>query len=337
VTTLVFCENCGSTVKASARFCGTCGSQQPSAPGDEPAVRSEPVHPPTGPSGAAVGQELEPSAASNGPSSAVAPTSPQPKTAGPKDKLAGQYRVCVVRECAAGPVPAEESLLFPVALDERDTIALEPRDGSDIRHANCTAIKVAQVGATNSLLRVKDIRGRVLLTDARITVACSRFDKGGGWWGMGAGALVAIPLNVGSHALAAHRRRGRMLVGQVRYPWITEVYAQSKVGYKGVESLRVVANVGGKSRLRLDLQFPKDVDALAIGTELVHRVARFRLKHDEGEMDEAERERLVELTTVPKIVYVKETGNMGGHKFPTSWPASERSARFGLVSGEVAS
>jgi hypothetical protein len=257
------------------------------------------------------------------------------KPAAPPARAAASYRICAIREVAEAGRKASEGFLYPVALDRPDEIALEARDGDDIKRVNCTSIKVMQVGSKGQMLRVREIRGQVLVTDARITVACSKYDKGGGWWGTGAGAIVALPLNVGSHALAAHRRRGKMLVGQVRYPWIESVWAQNKAGFRGAEALRVIANAGGKRRLRLDLQFPKNVDATAVARELIQRAAAFRLEHDDQAHGDEEREKLIALTHIDPLLYDRSTGKMAGHQFPSSWPASDRSASFGLRDEET--
>jgi hypothetical protein len=120
-----------------------------------------------------------------------------------------------------------------------------------------------------------------------------------------------------------------MLVGQVRYPWIEGVYAQNKDGFRGAEILRVIVNAGGKSRLHVELTFPKSVDATSIGTELIRRAARFRLEHDPDPMADSEREKFEELARVRPLAYTKGSGKMAGHQFPTSWPVSMRSALFG--------
>jgi hypothetical protein len=249
----------------------------------------------------------------------------RPTTADP------HYTLLTIREVFAGRAKAEDGLLFPVPLDQTDMIAVESRDGRKIKSADCVAIALRVNGARRPIAVLRDIRAQLMLTDARLTIACSKFDKGGGWWGMGGGALLAIPLNVGSHALAAHRRRGKMLVGQVRYPWLHSVYAQNRVGWGGAEVLRVFANAGGNGLFQLDLTFPKDVDATAIATELIRRAAAFRLEHDEDVGSPEDHRRLQELSTAARLVDVKGSGQMTGHTLPKAWPASVHSARFGLT------
>jgi hypothetical protein len=244
------------------------------------------------------------------------------------------YTVCTIREVGDGPDELADGLIYPVPLEQADSVAVEPRDGDDVKSLICTAVEIRIAGAKKPMLSVQKIRARVLLTDARLTFACSKFDKGGGWWGIGAGALVAIPANVGSKALAARRRRGKMLVGQIRYPWIKSVYAQNKGGWNAVKMLRVLVNAGGNQEFRVNLTLPSDVDATAAGTELIRRAAAFRLAHDEGEFGEEERARLTELASVDPLVWVKGTGQMAGEVFPTSWGPGEKTASFGLHGGE---
>jgi hypothetical protein len=317
MSTTVFCEVCGVGLASTAKFCGSCGSPQrvdepaASGPNDTPVAVTPPPPPAT------------PEPRSNGASRAAAASAPA-------NDFAADYTICVIREVADAPTDLEEGLIYPVAVDQRDTVAVEPRDGAEIRRAKCTAIEVALVGNDRPLLRATDISAEVMLTQARITIASSKFDKGGGWRGWGIGGLaLSVPLNAASHAFAARRRRGKMLVGQVRFPWVDAVYAQSRLGFGGREKLRVVANSGGGNRVRVDLTFPNDIDACAIAGETIRRAAAFRLSHDD-QFEEAERQRLVELARVAAPVYTKGSGKMAGEKFPTSWPASVRTARFGL-------
>jgi hypothetical protein len=261
-------------------------------------------------------------------------SSPRPPSAasqapnGPAPSRRPNYAVCAVRDVLDGPFGPEDGFFLPVPALEKDTVILESRDGTNVRRILCKGISVRAGEQHKRLLRATDIRAQVLVTDARITVACSKFDKGGGWWGIGAGALVAIPLNAGSKALAARRRRGRMFVGQIRYPWISAVYAQNKGGLRGVEMLRVTVKSGGRS-LWLDLTLPSDVDATAVAAELIRRTAQFRLAH-ERPMEDKERAALTELSNIPPLVWRRDEKKMVGHSFPTFWPVGDKSARFGL-------
>jgi hypothetical protein len=336
MSTTVFCEACGAGIESTANFCVQCGSAQ--APtGASNGRQLAPVGLATSGNGGPAPSPASPLASDVDAAPAITPASSHTASAAsaappaPASAAARGYTICAIREVADDHGNLEEGLLYPVGLEGRDTVAVEARDGSRINRLNCTAIDVAPVGAKQTLLRVKDISAQVMLTDARVTVACTKYDKGGGWrgWGIG-GVALSLPLNAASHALAARRRRGKMLVGQVRYPWISGVYAQSRVGFGGTEKLRVIASVSGGKRLRIDLTFPKDIDACAVGTELIRRTAAFRLTHDDAPLAEDVQRRLRELAAVAPLKFVKGSGQMAGHQFPTCWPASERSARFGL-------
>lgn len=303
----MFCEECGTQLDDESRFCDNCGVRV----GDEPEAGRTPAEPPVD-----VEASTEDLAAA---------------TVG----VVQQWGVVAVRHITDGTWGDREGMLFPVPL-ELDTVRTEERDGF-VRSLYCQAISVKEQGAARPVMRARDIRGHVLLTESRIAVACSRYEKGGGWWGFGDGALLALPLNAGSHALAAMRRRGKMLVGQVRYPWIESVYGQNKVGRKGAEAIRIVVNLGGKRRVHLDLTLPNDIDAMAVATELIRLAAKFRLAHDPSPLGEQERERLLALADLEPLVYARGTGKMTGRTFPSSWPLSGRSASFGLEQEAVAS
>ena len=57
-----------------------------------------------------------------------------------------------------------------------------------------------------------------------------KYDKGGGWWGIGTGAVIALGANMVSHALAAPRRKGTILTGHICYNWLRKVGGSPKNG-----------------------------------------------------------------------------------------------------------
>jgi hypothetical protein len=223
------------------------------------------------------------------------------------------------------PFSSEDSLIFPVPGHDVDSVILEPRDGSNVQRTFCNEIKVSGGPRDEQILRAASIRAQVLITDARLTVACSNYDNGGGWLGS-PGLMLA--LNAGSKLPSARRRRGKMLVGQIRYPWIRAVYAQNKAGWSGIEMLRVFVKARDEVYW-LDLTFPRDVDATAVGTELIRRAARFRLAY-EPDLNGVERAKMEELANVGPLAWRRNEKKMAGHKFPCHWRAAPRSARFGL-------
>jgi len=219
----------------------------------------------------------------------------------------------------------EEGLMQPVPALEANTIMLEERDGSDIR-------RIAAKGAWVELndkrtARVSDVRIDVFITDARLALACTKYTKGGGWIGFGGGGVItALALNAGSKALAARRRHGKMLVGQVRYPWLRSVGSSGKTGWGSEE--RIYLNTkASDTEVCLAVTLPKNVDSASVAAEVARRAARWRLAH-EREFTDEQRSRLEELTTAEPLEPPK--GKIRFHVFPNYWKVHEKSARFGL-------
>lgn len=219
----------------------------------------------------------------------------------------------------------ELGLLAPVpSAAGSDTVHVDPTDGDCPLTFHCTSVTL-RIASGDRVLQARDLRVVTTLTDGRVIFACSRFDKGGGWFG----GLGAIALNAGSMALAARRRRGKTLVGHLRYPWISAVYAQNRSGMLSSEQLRIFF-VDDGVRMQLDLGLPKDVDATAVATEMIRRTAAFRLGH-EPELSDGQRAELAELAELAPLVEVPGDKQMVGRRFSTSWPATETSARFGMT------
>ncbi len=243
-----------------------------------------------------------------------------------------------IRETTDAPDTASDGLMYPVALDTPDTVALEAADGPDPKQLVCIGFSMRPVVNKTAMVRLTDINAALIITRARLVFACSKYEKGGGWFGVGAGALLALPANLGSKALAARRRQGKMLVGHVRYPWINGVYAKNKGGWKPHKAVAVTIKSGGYL-WQLDFTLRKEEDAAAVVSALVRRAAAFRLEHedlDSGENAATKREKLSQLANSPSFGPVKGT-ELEGLNFPTHWPVGDKSARFGLdASGDAA-
>ncbi|MEQ1702328.1 MAG: DUF2510 domain-containing protein [Ilumatobacteraceae bacterium] len=182
----------------------------------------------------------------------------------------------------------DDGSLYPVLGDERNEIEFEPLDGTNVKTLYANAMQVRRVvGSTlNQEASISEIKASVYITDARVAIACTKYDKGGGW----RGASLAVPvLNLASKARAASRRRGKMLVGHVRYPWLSSVGFTEKTGFSSTDSLRlfVVERIDGvKRRVCLELDFPKGTDTAALARLISQRAATYRLRHDRELGDE---------------------------------------------------
>jgi hypothetical protein len=358
-----FCTSCGEPVGAEAKFCISCGAAlvfstpvSPPAPATDSAdhVRTgETAHTPDG-AGTKTGtldadgisdEVTPPPLASVETEDGVQPVAPSEEPAAPSplvkkpnDAAHPFYTVCTIREVVEGiGADPEQSLIFPVPSTEPDSVVLELRDGTISSRALCSLIEVDLLDSSlkrqKTLLKAPDISAQVQLTEARLTLACTKYQKGGGWYG---DPLSMIVLNAGSKIRASVQRRGKMLVGQVRYPWVRAVYAQNKDGWRRAPVLRVIMNVPGDQAMRLDLTFPKHFQATSIATDLIRLAARYRLTH-EFDLGDDERSKLEELAEIPPLVYQPGTGNMVGRRFPTYWNATPATARIGLAVSEAPS
>lgn len=183
----------------------------------------------------------------------------------------------------------DDGSLYPVlgdADDRRHLIAVEPLDGTAIDQAPVKAIYVRESidGKLVTTSKLLEVEPTLYVTDARVAVACAKFDKGGGWMGFGAAGLVtAGVLNVASKARAAHRRKGKMLVGHARYPWISDVGFSPKAGLLSTEDLRVVVGVsenGRRKKVYLDFSLGRGASAARLAHSIARRCAGYRLAHD---------------------------------------------------------
>lgn len=197
----------------------------------------------------------------------------------------------------------EDGALYPVLGDERNEIEFEALDGRDVKTLYAESLTVLRTVGSKLVTQAKvsDIKATVFVTDARVAIACTKYDKGGGW----RGASLAVPvLNLASKARAATRRRGKMLVGHVRYPWLVSVGFIAKTSWSTSDQIRltVAEKVDGNAKqMHLDLTFPKGTDVAKLAQVIAQRAAAYRLTHD-VELADAERaafEALVRGGTAP--------------------------------------
>ncbi len=215
----------------------------------------------------------------------------------------------------------EQSLILPVPGPNSDTVLLEERDGPNISQFSARAVRLDLNGSL--VAKASDIKVGVFITDARVALACSRYQKGGGWYG---GLTAMVLFNAVSKARAAYKRRGKMLVGQVRYPWIQQVGSTSKAGFGSEERLVLDARGADGGNYRLTLVLPKSIDGALVAASVANRAAAYRLACDPS-IDPAAAERLRQLVaTGPLPSAGKNT--IAFHQFPLPHPIEPGSARL---------
>jgi hypothetical protein len=179
----------------------------------------------------------------------------------------------------------------------------DPGDGGRMTEVVATRVTVHEgdgSGGLRPLVRLSDMTADVYVTDCRVVVACARFDKGGGWSGS---PVTALALNAVSRARAKSRSRGKVLVGQVRHPWLSSVSVSPKQAWLDDSELRLhlVDRTGGTDRrLVLELTLHKAEDAIALAQEITHRAAVHRLAANPG-VDGDGRAALEALVSPPRL------------------------------------
>jgi hypothetical protein len=200
------------------------------------------------------------------------------------------FNILAVRSVEDGA----DGALFPVPVangpgaGQSGLIRMDASDGPNVVGVLASNVTVYEVGTgfrgtDNTVVQLLNSRIDVYVTDSRVAVACARFDKGGGWVGIGAaGVVAATAANAVSKSRAKARSRGQMLVGHVRYPWLAEVRAHPREGFLSPERLRLTvtdAPSGSPVVRTLDLSLPKDVDSVRMAADIARRAAAHRLAH----------------------------------------------------------
>lgn len=210
------------------------------------------------------------------------------------------FNILAVRE-----IGAADSSLYPVPGETPDQVQPETQDGQAHAALTSTEIQVSEAVPGRSpkrVLSVNKVKAAVTITEARVIVACSKYEKGGGFtpWTVAA-VPFAVTANVISKVRASRGRRGKMLVGQVRYPWLLSVGCRERSTSLGHDTLRLgILDPSEQGRaLTLDIHLPRQESGVELARQITCLAARHRL---EGESDIPElREHISELTDPPPL------------------------------------
>ena len=223
----------------------------------------------------------------------------------------------------------DDGAIFPVIGSGELLFESERLDGP-VTHFIASAAVVAQQtpGGPKTVAKVADVKIHCYISAARVVIACPKWDKGGGWVGFGgAGVAVALVADGISKARAAHRRHGKMLLGQVRYPWLVNVGYRPKLGWGSAEQVRLVVAEGtgtGRRRLMLDLTLPKDMNSEAVARAVITKAAAYRLEHTTIDSDE-ERAGFTALLK-PPVLPTPAPKTFALWTMPTSYPVGRGTA-----------
>lgn len=142
-------------------------------------------------------------------------------------------------------------------------------------YAHALEVTVEGGGSSSTAYHLSEHSIRIMVTDARVIVLCRDYDKGGGWTGWGWGALFSGIFNAVSRTAANVRSAGKVLTGQIRYQWLTDVGGSSN-------NRELVVRVrDGDATVTMRLILPKPHDANEIARDIIMRAARHHLTYDQ--------------------------------------------------------
>jgi ribosomal protein L40E len=234
-----------------------------------------------------------------------------------------------VREVLAPDVAVdvgESSLLLPLPGLNGNSIVFEDRDGSKVRTFRASAFVYSENKLT--VAKAAKLAIAVFVTDARVAFACARYDKGGGWTGAGGGAILALSLNAASMAKAAYQRRGKSLVGQVRYQSLAAVGSGHHPALLNPRQYLALAwEPTSTDRCHLQLTI-EDGDVSALAADIARRAVRYALAVDPALTDEKR-------TRIQPLLDAKPLGHLADnklyyHNVPSHFKENETTARYGL-------
>jgi hypothetical protein len=182
----------------------------------------------------------------------------------------------------------EDGSLYPIPAQQPGDwlIEREALDGDQPVLLPVTAVHLEEFlsGKFKTLVQAEQINGVLYITDCRAAVACEKYNKGSTWVGFGAAAPVALVATGISKALAARRRNGNLLCGQVRWQWMGWVAGQSASAFGGGNQIMFACETksdGGTRTYKLSFKFKRGlVDTLDLAQDTIRRAATYRLVHD---------------------------------------------------------
>lgn len=222
----------------------------------------------------------------------------------------------------------DDGSLYPIKADDNDSlIRLEPLDGLDCERIAVSRLVVHQTieGKFKEIIRLGDIKAEMVISDARVAVACLNYNRAGG---VGLGLLAAAAINTARKAQTAHSQDPKVLVGQVRYPWIWTMGCHARSGFGlGHGEIHVGLNAGSKSApLPTFLTVAvKGDSAERVAREITRRAVSYRLTH--GDVRDDVRTKLEALLQEDPLI--RDSALRKKHvafKFPTYFFANSSTA-----------
>lgn len=178
-------------------------------------------------------------------------------------------------------VSRSDGRYYPLLSEEGEqAISTEPDDGTNITYYRASSATVYDLSRKlpRSLISTPSTTISAIVSDCRVALACTEYTKGGTFVGAGAGAAIALAATAVSAARAKKRRQGKVLVGHLRYQWVTRIGASLPTKYGRNSYVSLDYRDGGVPKsLLLAVGWVKPV---VVAQDIARRAAAFRLQHD---------------------------------------------------------
>jgi len=180
------------------------------------------------------------------------------------------------------PIGAQADPYVYAITDEEGSIIEEMHDHGLGNVVTATSIffNMLPNGANSAkqIIQSLSIKLEFYVTDSRVVLRCEKYDKGSSW----SGGLAALALDAASSIAAAARRKGKVMLGHIRYEWIRAIsYSQGQIIITYIDTER--------NNWTLSLLFKRATDTEFIAHEILRRTCAYRLAMTD-ERDEKDEE-----------------------------------------------
>jgi hypothetical protein len=165
-----------------------------------------------------------------------------------------------------------DNRLYPqLSDDEEQILAAEPGDGSSV-----TSFSGSYAFVYNAPRRVRNRLAETIgpllgfVSDCRVALSSEKLTRDSSWDGVGPGGVVAAGAAAVSAASARSRIQGKIMVGHLRYEWISKIWAS----YGKHLSLEYVSDDVPRA---MEIQVIGGISVI-MAQDITRRVAAFRLK-----------------------------------------------------------
>jgi hypothetical protein len=198
--------------------------------------------------------------------------------------------------------------LYPLVGSGSSPFELEPDDGQ-VKTFIAKGMSLREnIDGEKRLAFIPDVRISLSVTESRVVIGCEHWNKGNRYWGVGLGATSALVSNVTNQVREARARRGAILLGHIRYNWLSNAGCQLPTQFMGGEILRLTCYDGYSDRKRLlllDIGISRAQSSAYVANLISSRAAQFWLARP-GDLEDDARQQLSALAAKENLVVAKK-------------------------------